>query len=308
VTQHQSLEEFYLTFALEKDVITSLKELDLGEFIPELEQFMIEHKKYEQTKKDEKEKDRIKKLHSEATSQTPGNKKGIRGADGKYAYAPLEDDKNDTDDEDDMKEEPLAFQIVDAISAKHGIHGEECGDENAAKRRKLDHDEESSGWWFIIADIAFGITNKNTYLHLTSQLRRRWLECWTILVRSHSNFYGTDTLTKGDIDSFFKGARLGANDELVFSFKLVSDDPVLSICGDSRKLGADGRDLLWTGPIVGFGDVAMDGVNVSFKISWGEGVVDAVWVGESDTFAKWMVGLFVGDSLPSWVLVCVEFE
>lgn len=131
-------------FALEKDIITSLKELDLGEFIPELEQFMIEHKKYEQTKKDEKEKDRIKKLHSEATIQTPGNKKGIRGADGKYAHAPHEGDKNDTDDEDDMKEEPLAFQIVDAISAKHGIDGEECGDENAAKRRKLDHDEESS--------------------------------------------------------------------------------------------------------------------------------------------------------------------
>lgn len=63
------------------------------------------------------------------------------------------------------------------------------------------------------------------------------------IVRSHSNFYGTDTLTKGDIDSFFSGARLGAIDELVFLFKLVSDDSVLSICGDSRKLGADVRYL-----------------------------------------------------------------
>ena len=70
--------------------MAALKELDLEDFIPELEQFMVEHKKYEATKKNEK--DLNKKL------------KGARGADGKYV-APVvdgdvkEDEKDDTDGE-----------------------------------------------------------------------------------------------------------------------------------------------------------------------------------------------------------------
>lgn len=105
--------------------MAALKELDLEDFVPELEQFMIEHKKYEATKKNEK--DLNKKL------------KGARGADGKYV-APVvggdlkEDEKDDTDGEAN-DEEKLASDIVDVLQTKHGLEREDRDD---VKRMKLE--------------------------------------------------------------------------------------------------------------------------------------------------------------------------
>jgi len=116
----------------------ALKELDLEEFIPELEQFLVEHKKYEQTRKDEK--DRSKKLNVEGTSGV-GNKKSIRGADGKYVGTPTEmkeGDKDDTDNEDGKAE-------VQVASEKHDLGDEGDAGNDMAKKRKLSPEKDAIG-------------------------------------------------------------------------------------------------------------------------------------------------------------------
>ena len=122
----------------------AIKELDLEDFIPELEQFMVEHKKYQQTRNDEKDKSKL--LKADAASSASGNKKGFRGSDGKYVVGAAstetkDDEKDDLDD--DKPELELASQIISALSAKHSTEHEDR-DENEVKKRKLEHDGESN--------------------------------------------------------------------------------------------------------------------------------------------------------------------
>ncbi len=125
-----------------------MQELELGEFIPDLEQFLSEHREYERNKKDEK--DRIKKLNADGSGGSNigfGNKRGIRGADGKYVGASVAEtvnariskdyEKNDmTDDEIDKTEDTFAHPFAEELVSKQKLgHGDEDGD---TKRRKLD--------------------------------------------------------------------------------------------------------------------------------------------------------------------------
>eukprot|EP00804_Cyclotella_cryptica_P007984 CCRYP_016013-RA/>CCRYP_016013-RA protein AED:0.33 eAED:0.33 QI:308/1/1/1/1/1/4/437/301 len=139
-----------------KDIMAALKELDLGEFIPDLEQFLSEHREYERNKKDEK--DRIKKLHADGSGGGNigfGNKRGIRGADGKYVGATSlaetasagiskENDKNVlTDDEIEKTEDTVPQTLVqEDLVSKHKVeYDEEGGD---TKKRKLDNEESNA--------------------------------------------------------------------------------------------------------------------------------------------------------------------
>jgi hypothetical protein len=61
-----------------KDVMNALKEIDLEEFVPQMEEFLNQHRDYEKVKK------KIKDEKQQAASSGNGSKKGVRGADGKY--------------------------------------------------------------------------------------------------------------------------------------------------------------------------------------------------------------------------------
>ena len=99
---------------------------------------MVEHKKYEKNKKDEK--DRTKKLHD-----GPGNKKGVRGADGKWV-APATDvevknERDETDDENN--EDTLELGVIDHLKAKRDLDHDNETDGSAIKRRKLEAEDDS---------------------------------------------------------------------------------------------------------------------------------------------------------------------
>jgi hypothetical protein len=113
------------------------KELDLEEFIPELEQFMREHKKYEQTKKDEK--DRMRKMHTDSG-------KNVRGADGKYVGLASDekgDEKDDDSDDDENEINDAAATEMSEFTAKHGLEHDDS-DDSEVKKMKLEHDDEAS--------------------------------------------------------------------------------------------------------------------------------------------------------------------
>ena len=99
---------------------------------------MVEHKKYEKTKKDEK--DRTKKLHDSAIG--PGNKKGVRGADGKWV-APATDGEAKDETDDEKTEDKLTLDEADDMKSKRALEHDDEMDASAMKRRKLEEEEES---------------------------------------------------------------------------------------------------------------------------------------------------------------------
>lgn len=77
----------------------------------------------------------MKKAHADGITSGVGNKKGVRGADGKYVgtVPSKEDGRDDLTDEEDRR--------TAASTPKHLLEGD--NDRPATKKARLERDEES---------------------------------------------------------------------------------------------------------------------------------------------------------------------
>jgi DNA polymerase epsilon subunit 3 len=120
-----------------KDVLSAIKELDFEEFTPQLEQFLLEHRKDEKRKKDAKAKAAAEKDSADVETEeiVPGEEQ--EGA--------LDMDEDDDETEDDSKPSLTGPSAVFGNDDEDLMQSDDEDDEQASEKDAEDINSEDSG-------------------------------------------------------------------------------------------------------------------------------------------------------------------